>query len=104
MERNKISVEQARAFVALRRNKERWITSTELAKVANIGERTGRLYLEKYSKLGLVDRIEVSPAYKYRLSEKASKRNAGYFGRLEKAREVFGLGAERIAAPERGGS
>jgi hypothetical protein len=103
MERNEISIHETRAFVAFLKNKEKWITSKELAKEANIAERTARAFSLKFTKLGLLDLAEVFPAHKYRLSEKASKRNAAYFGRLERAREVFGLG-EPIAASERGGT
>lgn len=103
MERNEISIHETRAFVAFLKNKERWITSKELAKEAGIAERTARAFCLKFTQLGLVDLAEVFPAHKYRLSEKASKRNAAYFGRLDRAREVFGLGAEPAAAPNRGG-
>jgi hypothetical protein len=103
MERNEISIHETRAFVALLKNRGKWITSKELAREANIAERTARAFSLKFTKLGLVDVAEVFPAHKYRLSEKASKRNAAYFGRLQKACDVFGIAAEPGAAPDRGG-
>jgi hypothetical protein len=100
MERNEISIHETRAFRDFLKSKGRWITSKELAKEANIAERTARAFCLKFAKLGLVDLAEVFPAHKYRLSDKASKRNAAYFGRLEKACEIFfGHGADAPAAP-----
>jgi hypothetical protein len=104
MERNEISVHETRAFVAFLKNKEKWITSKELAKDAAIAERTARAFCLKFTRLGLVDVAEVFPAHKYRLSEKASKRNVAYFGRLQRACDVFGLSAEPATAPDRGSS
>lgn len=101
MERNEISIHETRSFVALVKNNEKWITSKELAKEADIAQRTARAFCLKFTKLGLVDLAEVFPAHKYRISEKASKRNAAYFARLQKACDVFGLSAEPNAAPDR---
>ena len=91
MERNEISIHETRAFAALVNNKDRWITSNDLAGESLIAQRTARAFLLKFTKLGIVDLAEVFPAHRYRLAEKAGKRNAGYVGRLEKARLVFGI-------------
>lgn len=101
MERNEISIHETRAFVAFVKNNEKWITSKELAKEADVAQRTARAFCLKFTKLGLVDVAEVFPAHRYRLSDKASKRNAAYFGRLQKACDVFGLVAEPTAASDR---
>lgn len=90
MERNEISVHEARAFVVLRKEHS-WITSKELAERAEIAGRTARSFMLKFVRLGIVDIAEVFPGHRYRLSEKARSRNAAYFQRLEMALDVFGL-------------
>jgi hypothetical protein len=99
MERNEISVHEARAFVAFLRNRTRWITSKDLAREAAIAERTARAFCTKFVRLGLLDLAEVFPAHKYQIAAKASKRNAAYLGRLQKACEVFGLTTESVTTP-----
>jgi hypothetical protein len=98
MEGNEISIHETRAFLVFLKSNGKWIPSKELAKGANIAERTARAYCLKFTKLGLVDLAEVFPAHKYRLSEKANKRNAAYFSRLEKACEVFGYDVDSPTA------
>jgi predicted ArsR family transcriptional regulator len=90
MERNEVSVHQARIYVAIK-NAAGWVTNREIAKSASVAERTARQHTLNLVKLGVLDLAEVFPAHKYRLSEKASKRNAAYVNRLESAREVFAL-------------
>lgn len=93
MERNEISVHEARFFAALVANREQWLTSKDLAEKAAISGRTARAHALKLVRLGIVDQAEVFPAHRYRLSDKAAKRNVGYTQRLQKACEVFGLTA-----------
>lgn len=92
MERSEVSVHEARAYAAFARQGGRWITSKDLAREAGIAERTARAFCLKFTSLGLVDLAEVFPAHRYRLSDKAARRNAAYVRRLETAQEVFGLG------------
>jgi predicted ArsR family transcriptional regulator len=91
MESNEISIHEAKLFLALKKTGEQWTTSKELAKQAGVADRTARAHLVKLVKLNLADVAEVFPAHRYRYAEKASKRNAGYVNRLERAAEVFGL-------------
>jgi hypothetical protein len=87
-EKNEISEQEVKFYCAL--NGE-WKTSSKLAEMAKISPRTSRMYSLKFVRLGLADRAEVFPAHRYRLSDKAGKRNISYVQRLEEARAVFGL-------------
>lgn len=91
MEKNEVSIHEARLFLALRKAGETWATSKEFAKAADVADRTARAHLLKLSNLGIVDTAEVFPAHRYRLAIKASKRNGGYMQRLDAACAVFGL-------------
>lgn len=92
MEKNEVSIHEAKLFLVLRGGGTGWITSRDAAKASGISERTARAHLLKLAKMGLVDQAEVFPAHRYRLAAKADKRNGGYVRRLESACEVFGLG------------
>lgn len=91
MERNEISEHEAKLFVALKAHSHEWVTSLFLAKESSIARRTANAHLIKLVKLNVVDVAEVFPAHRYRLAEKAEKRNAGYMTRISRALEVFGL-------------
>ena len=91
MERNEISEQETRLFCALRNHGATWITSRELAKQAKVAERTARAHLLKFVKLNIVDLAEVFPGHRYRLAEKADKRNGSYITRLMRAADVFGF-------------
>lgn len=89
-EKNEISIHEVRIWIAAQQAKG-WTTAKEIADVAKVAGRTARLHLLKLSRLGLLDVAEVFPGHRYRVSEKADKRNAGYHQRITKAAEVFGL-------------
>lgn len=91
MERNEISVHEARIFTALSKGKDLWLTSKELAMQAHVAWRTARAHALRLVQLGILDVAEVFPAHKYRLSGKAEKRNAAYMIRLTKAVHVFSI-------------
>lgn len=91
MEKAEVSIHEARLFRALEQSKAEWTTSAVLAHVSGINPRTARAHCYKLAKLGLVDTAEVFPAHRYKLAEKADKRNAGYITRLRRACEVFSL-------------
>lgn len=91
MERNEISVQEARAYHIFKTRHGEWLTAKGLATYAKIAPRTARMCGLKLVRLGLLDLAEVWPAHRYRLSEKAPKRNIAYVQRLEAALEVFGI-------------
>jgi hypothetical protein len=49
------------------------------------------MLLLKLTRMGILECAEVFPAHRYRMAEKAGKRNGGYVTRLEQVCEIFGL-------------
>lgn len=90
MESNEISLHEARVYSVLKSAKEQWMTAKDAAQKARVAPRTARAHVSKLTKLGLLDVAEVFPGHRYRLSDKASKRNQAYLQRLDNAIEVFG--------------
>ncbi len=90
MERNEVSRHEVAVFKALA-EADGWITSADIAARAQIAPRTARAHALKLVRLNIVDQAEVFPAHRYRMSANASKRNRGYFDRLTRAAEVFGV-------------
>ena len=90
MERNEVSVHEAKIYCAFLTDPN-WKTSREIAKAASVAERTARQHCLRLVHLGIVDQAEVFPAHRYRISEKAKKRNISYVQRLEQACAVFNL-------------
>jgi predicted ArsR family transcriptional regulator len=88
METNEVSRHQVLVFRSLKDGT--WVTSKEVAERAKVAERTARAHLKRLVDLGLLDEAKVFPGHRYRLSEKAEKRNGAYVRRLEEAASVFG--------------
>lgn len=98
MEKNEISEQEVRIFLALWNNRTRWMTNKEIADLAApVSPRTVRAHTLKLVKAQLIDQAEVFPGHRYRLAEKAEKRNRGYLDRLHAAVAIFGLG-EMVAS------
>jgi hypothetical protein len=91
VERNEISIQEIKIFLAL--SKE-WKTNKEISKLSGVPERTVRMHTHWFVCLGISDLAEVFPGHRFRLSEKADKRNFSYFNRLEHAQTVFGISAK----------
>ena len=90
IEKNEISEHEIRVFLFVAKSSQ-WVSSKDISNGAKVAPRTARSHALKLVKLGLFDVAEVFPSHRYRLSEKAEKRNASYFIRLQKAAEIFGL-------------
>lgn len=91
MEKNEVSIHEAKLFIALQKTGQTWITSKDAAKASGVAERTARSHLLKLSQMGIAECAEVFPGHRYRLAAKADKRNGGYMRRLQMACEVFAL-------------
>jgi hypothetical protein len=92
VERNEISRHEVEVFRVITANSKQWKTNVEIAsECKDVADRTVRAVTLKLVKLGVIDQAEVFPAHKFRLAEKAAKRNGGYVDRLRKAAEVFGV-------------
>jgi hypothetical protein len=89
MEKNEISIQEVKVFLGLQSGD--WVTNEVLSQKLKIPARTVRQKTKKFVDLGLCDVAEVFPGHRYRLSEKADKRNFSYLNRLKLAREIFGL-------------
>lgn len=87
MEKSEVSLHEAKIYQAL--STGQWFTSKGLAAAANVSWRTARHHLHRLVELGLLDQAELFPGHRYRLSEFASKRNAAYKSRLDRAVEIF---------------
>jgi DNA-binding CsgD family transcriptional regulator len=88
MEGNEISVHEVRVYEVLR-TAASWLSSKDIALWAKVAPRTARHHALRLVRLGVVDRAEVFPAHRYRLSDFADKRNRGYVDRLHRAAEVL---------------
>ena len=75
-------------FVHLR-DRKGWHTSKHIAEQTKISDRTARAHLLRLVRLGIVDQAEVFPAHRYRLSDKADKRNKAMMLRFKVAEEVL---------------
>lgn len=89
-EKSEISEHEVRFFIAVK-NGGGWKTSKQLATEAKISPRTARAYAVKFVQLGICDLAEVFPGHRYRVADKAKRRNAAYMLRLEQAQAIFGL-------------
>lgn len=91
-ERNEISRHEIEVFRVLLLNAQSWKTNRELAAECQaVAPRTVRAMTFKFVHLGILDQAEVFPGHKYRLADKAAKRNRGYVDRLRRVAEVFGV-------------
>jgi len=88
METNEISLHQAKVFKAASTT---WKTAAEIAIDASVAPRTGRHHCKILSDAGIFDQAEVFPAHRYRLSDKAQKRNKAFFERIIRACEIFNV-------------
>jgi predicted transcriptional regulator len=91
MERNEISIQEAKVYKHLRNNPQSWMTNRDIELAVNIPARTVRAETLKLVKLGIIDQRELFPGHRYRWCDKANKRNTGYLQRLEQAAEMFGI-------------
>lgn len=92
MERNEVSTHEVKVYLALKNRESKWCTHADIYQdVPDVSPRTIRAHVLKLVRLGLLDQAEVFPAHRYRISDKASKRNKGYVTRLELAADIFGF-------------
>jgi predicted transcriptional regulator of viral defense system len=87
----KVSLHEAKVFLALRGKPDQWLTNDEIAKDSEVSTRTARQYTARFVKHGLLERAETFPAYKFRWATEGTEPNP-YRQRIEVAIEVFGLG------------
>jgi len=88
METNEISAHLCRVYVSVK-SANCWMTAKDIAQAAKVADRTARSHALRLVNLGVFDQAEVFPAHRYKISEKASKRNKAIILRLEAAHEIF---------------
>ncbi len=91
MERNEVSVHEARVYATFLAEPGEWLTARDVSTKAKVAERTARAHCLKLVRLGVLDQAEVFPAHRYRLAGKGAQRNVGYHQRLTQVLEIFGL-------------
>lgn len=90
-ERNEVSRHEVEVFRVLSLSAD-WVTNRDIqSRCDGVAARTVRATTLRLVRLGVLDQAEVFPAHRYRLAPKADKRNRGYFDRLTRAAEVFGV-------------
>ena len=72
------------------------LTNRDIARLADIGERTVRSHTRYLTQLGVVDVYEAFPRHLYRIAAQAEKRNTGYYRRLEEFRAIYDAQAQRF--------
>ncbi len=88
----KISIQEARFFLTLKRAKGSWRTSKELADDAGVSPHTARMYARRLTEMGLTEVARLYPGFRYRLSDKQHKGlGKEYLTKLNRAVEAFGL-------------
>lgn len=88
MEKAEISLHQVKIYRHLAESKG-WLTNKDIAKTTGVSLRNVSYHTRRFVDLGVCDQAEVYPGHRYRLSDKAEKRNASYMLRLKQADEVF---------------
>ena len=72
------------------------ITNTEIALQTRVDLRTVQRHTKYLLQLGMIDLYETSPNHLYLLSEKADKRNAAAYQRLERIAAIMEQRQRRI--------
>ncbi len=90
MEKAEISLHEIKTYMALKQAKG-WLTTHEIAAQTGVHPRTARLHALRFLEMGIVDRVEVFPAHRFRIA--AAAKDVAYVNRLEHACEVFGVAA-----------
>lgn len=92
MEHNEVSPHEVKVFLALSTAPSEWLSNRDIAaRVKGVTLRTVRAHTYKLVKLGLVDQAELFPGHRFRVSDKAEKRNKTYTQRIMQAAEIMGL-------------
>lgn len=90
MERSEISLHEVNIYRVFKEHSKAWLTHKDIAKLSQSkSDRTVRAHTLKLVRLGILDQAELFPQHRYRLSQKADKRNKGYMQRLDEADVIF---------------
>lgn len=90
METDDVSAHLARIYLAAKKHGG-WLTSRDIAPLADVAERTARAHCLKLVQAGVFDQAKVFPQHRYRLSALAEKRSKALVLRINRAIEILGL-------------
>ena len=88
IEEIEVSPQMIRAWVVLLDASE-WLTSKEVALKAGIAPRTASMYTKYFTDLGLLERLQVFPAFRFKMYNDAYSRNTPAYSRLEEVRTIL---------------
>jgi hypothetical protein len=95
-ERPTVSRHDVEVYRVLRANRDRWMSNLDIAGAAvGVAPRTVRAATLRFAELGVVDRFELFPGYRYRLAD--TLRCRAHVDRLTRAAAGFGV---EISEPE----
>lgn len=83
----RVSVEQVKVIDVFRAEPRSWFGSDDVGRRTGLPTSSIRHFLHTFHKLGLIERVEVYPGYRYRLSSKAEAQP--YFEKLCEASAVM---------------
>lgn len=85
-----VSVQEVMIYRTLKANRRSWLSNHELvAKTPDVADRTVRATTHRLAEKGILEVIEVSPGWRYRMVDSDRLSGNGYFIRLEAAEAVF---------------
>ena len=85
-----MSIQQVRIFRYIQQA-QGWVTARDIAKGADVAERTARSHAFRLVRMGILDEARVFPGHRYRLADKTDQQNSDYLQQLEETCKVFDL-------------
>jgi DNA-binding IclR family transcriptional regulator len=88
MEPSEISLHLVKIYRCLSQSKA-WMTNKQIAETTGVSLRRTSHHTKTLVGLGILDQAELYPGHRYRMSDKADKRNGSYLARLKQAENIF---------------
>lgn len=88
MEPSEISLHLVKIYRCLSQS-HAWMTNKHIAEATGVSLRRTSHHTKTLVGLGILEQAEVYPGHRYRVAEKADKRNGSYLARLKQAEEIF---------------
>ena len=90
--KNTVSKQEVLVYLAFKANSDRWMTNEEVASlVPGLAVRTVRAHTRRFTNLGILERVVLSPAHKFRFIWRRNGTAAAHVAHLERAAEILGL-------------
>lgn len=88
MEKAEISIHQWKIYDCLVKS-QTWMSNKDIAQKTGVSLRRVGFHTNNLVQLGILDQAEVYPGHRFKISNRADKRNTGYLRRLVQAGEIF---------------